>query len=80
LRGEGLAGEVKQWEGPLARAGLDRAELEFAADALDLLADVDDPGVEVDVVPATVSRHATISLHACRLGARHSSDEGCPRS
>src|SRR6516225_5035021 len=52
LRGEGLAGEVKQREGPLARVGLDWAELEFAADALDLLADVDCPGGEVDVIPA----------------------------
>src|SRR5260370_4675589 len=33
LRGEGLAGEVKQREGPLARVGLDRAELELSATA-----------------------------------------------
>src|SRR3974390_1451819 len=52
LGGEGLAGEFKQRESPLARVGLCRAELEFAADALELLADVDSPGVEVDVVPA----------------------------
>src|SRR5262247_2223689 len=31
---------------------LDRAELQFTADALQLLTDVNDPGVEVDVFPA----------------------------
>ena len=32
--------------------GLDRAEQEFATDALELLANVDRPGIEVDVIPA----------------------------
>ena len=52
LCAERLAGEVEQRKGPLARVRLDRAELEFAADTLKLLTDVDDPRVEVDVFPA----------------------------
>jgi hypothetical protein len=61
LRGEGLAGEFKQRKGPLARVGLDRAELKFATHALDLLADVDSPGVEVDLVPAQLAAKAVLA-------------------
>lgn len=49
---EGLAGGVEQRECAAPGVGLDRAEDELAADALDLLADMDSPGVEVDVGPA----------------------------
>src|SRR6516162_1690518 len=45
---EGLPGEVQQGKRSLAGAGLGRAELELTADALDLLADVDGPAIEVD--------------------------------
>jgi hypothetical protein len=102
----------------LSGARFHRAKPKLAADTLELLAHVDDPGVEVDVGPAqaedftapqavedqqheggverdhgrpgywcraiaarrffTFSWQATISLHACRPDARHSSDERCP--
>jgi len=43
LKFEDLAGEVKQREVTLPRIGLDGAELELAADALELLANVERP-------------------------------------
>jgi hypothetical protein len=49
---ERLAGEVEYWQVPLPGVGFDRAEPQFAADALELLADVDGSDVEVDVGPA----------------------------
>src|SRR5690242_7555383 len=49
---ERLTGEFKQWETPPSGVGLDWPEDELAADALQLAANVNGPGVEVDIVPA----------------------------
>ena len=49
---ERLAGEVEQREAAPSGVGLDRPKDELAADALQLSANVDSPGIEVDVVPA----------------------------
>jgi hypothetical protein len=48
---EGLAGEVQQRECAAPGVRLDRAEDELAADALDLLVDMDGSSLEVDVAP-----------------------------
>ena len=48
---EGLACGVQQRECAAPGVGLDRAEDELAADALDLLANMDGSSVEVDVAP-----------------------------
>jgi hypothetical protein len=47
-----IAGEAEQWEITTASPGLDRADAQLSLGAVDLLADVDDLGVEVDVLPA----------------------------
>jgi len=52
LRLECLVGEVQKRQVALSGVGSDRAEVQFAAYALKLLADVDDPCVKVDITPA----------------------------
>jgi hypothetical protein len=49
---ERLTGEIEQRQASPSGVGLDRPEDELAADALQLSANVDGPGVKVDVVPA----------------------------
>ena len=57
--GECILGEPDPWEVPVARAGFDRADMQFVLDALDLLTDPDEPGVEVDVPPAEAEDRGT---------------------
>src|SRR5262249_24758211 len=56
---ECLAGEIEQRQSSPSSVGLDRPEDELAADALQLAANVDGPGVEVDIVPAQSECFAT---------------------
>jgi hypothetical protein len=56
---ERLANNVEQREPALACACLDRRLEQLARDALQLLANPDRPGVEVDVLPAQTKRLAT---------------------
>ena len=52
-------GKVEQWETPPPRLGLDRRQEELATDALQLLADLDGPGVKVNIIPAQAERLAS---------------------
>src|SRR5579859_7641999 len=56
---ERLASKVKQRKVTLPGMGLDRAELELATNALKLLANVDRPGHEVNILPAQSESFAT---------------------
>jgi hypothetical protein len=59
LSGERIACEVKERHVALARASLDRPLEQLATDALQLLADLDRSGFEVDVRPAQAERLTT---------------------
>jgi hypothetical protein len=64
LEFEHLAGEVQRREVTLPRMGLDGAELELATYALELLANLDRPGLEVNVLPirTAVARSAQAAV------------------
>jgi hypothetical protein len=80
---ERVAYEVEQRQISFASSGLDGRQEQFASDALELLADLDRPGVKVDVLPAQAEGFTTAqaiedeqderSVQRVGLGSRASS-------